>query len=423
MRQLVKLWERPSYDGKSFTYYLLYTDDKGKRKQLSLGHTDSRKAERQRDKLERKLRMGRVVPGSLKLKDFLKDSLERTGNQIRESTRDEYESAMRDFIKKIGNMDYQKVALEHGETYRQICLDKGNASATVAKKLKHLKRLFQLAVNRKQLDENPFKHIDMPKSRKKKIRVYSDTECRSILKSACQYCLEWDMQYRPQWNLLIIVALTTAMRRSELLNCTWNDVDFEQQVINVTPKENTDRTWRWDIKDADERTLPLTDEVTQLLVDHQNRQPEGYPYVFVPVGRYDFIQKLRDDGKWKFSDSRLKVVNNFTPQFEKILKTAGVKKGQFHDLRRTAITNWFANGMNENDVMVLAGHSNFATTHEFYLAVADDLVDRARLASANSVDQKLLQICCSSDFSNTTKKADNRKALSAKKLSNGQGRI
>jgi len=423
MRQLVKLWERPSYDGKSFTYYLLYTDDKGKRKQLSLGHTDSRKAERQRDKLERKLRMGRVELGSLKLKDFLKDSLERTGNQIRESTRDEYESAMKDFIKKIGNIDYQKVTLQHGEMYRQICLDKGNASATVTKKLKHLKRLFQLAVNRKQLDENPFKHIDMPKSRKKKIRVYSDTECRNILKSACQYCLEWNLQYRPQWNLLIIVALTTAMRRSELLNCTWNDVDFEQQVINITPKEDTDKTWRWDIKDADERTLPLTDEVTQLLVDHQNKQPEGYPYVFVPVARYDYIQKLRDDGNWKFSDSRLKVVNNFTPQFEKILKTAGVKKGQFHDLRRTAITNWFANGMSENDVMVLAGHSNFATTHEFYLAVADDLVDRARQATAQSFNQKVLQICCSSDFSNTTKKAGNCKALPAKDLTNGQGRI
>ena len=222
---------------------------------------------------------------------------------------------------------------------------------------------------------------------------------------------------------MIIVALTTAMRRSELLNCTWNDVDFEQQVINITPKEDTDKTWRWDIKDADERTLPLTDEVTQLLVDHQNKQPEGYPYVFVPVARYDYIQKLRDDGNWKFSDSRLKVVNNFTPQFEKILKTAGVKKGQFHDLRRTAITNWFANGMSENDVMVLAGHSNFATTHEFYLAVADDLVDRARQATAQSFNQKVLQICCSSDFSNTTKKVGSCKALSAKDLTNGQGRI
>jgi len=40
--------------------------------------------------------------------------------------------------------------------------------------------------------------------------------------------------------------------------------------------------------------------------------------------------------------------------------------------------------MSEHDVMVLAGHSNFATTHEFYLAVADDLVDRARRAVAQS---------------------------------------
>lgn len=253
-------------------------------------------------------------------------------------------------------------------------------------------------MNRKQLDENPFKYIDMPKSRSKKIRVYSDTECRSILMSTRQYCLEWDLHYRPQWDLMIIVALATAMRRSELLNCTWNDVDFKQKVINITPRENTEKTWRWDIKDADERTLPLTDEVTQLLVDHQNRQPEGYPYVFIPVGRYDFIQKLREEDRCKFSDSRLKVVSNFTRQFEKILKAANVKKGQFHDLRRTAITNWFANDMRENDVMVLAGHSNFATTREFYLAVADVLVDRARLASANSVNQKLLQICCSSDF-------------------------
>ena len=75
---------------------------------------------------------------------------------------------------------------------------------------------------------------------------------------------------------------------------------------------------------------------------------------------------------------------------------AGVPKGQFHDLRRTAITNWFANGMNENDVMVLAGHSNFETTHKFYLAVASDLVDRARKASACAISPELLQICCSS---------------------------
>jgi hypothetical protein len=44
-----------------------------------------------------------------------------------------------------------------------------------------------------------------------------------------------------------------------------------------------------------------------------------------------------------------------------------------------------------NDVMVLAGHPNFATTNKIYLAVANNLVDRTRRASAPSFSQNLLQ--------------------------------
>ena len=43
-------------------------------------------------------------------------------------------------------------------------------------------------------------------------------------------------------------------------------------------------------------------------------------------------------------------------------------------------------------MMVLAGHSSFATTHEFYLAVADDLIHRARAATVQGMRQKLVQI-------------------------------
>ncbi len=49
---------------------------------------------------------------------------------------------------------------------------------------------------------------------------------------------------------------------------------------------------------------------------------------------------------------------------------------------------WFANGMSEHDVMVLAGHASFATTHEFYLAVADDLISRAKVPTARGPSQK-----------------------------------
>ena len=194
-----------------------------------------------------------------------------------------------------------------------------------------------------------------------------------------------------QWDLMITVALATAMRRAELLNCTWGDVDFDAQTIEVNPKQNTKETWEWLIKDTDHRTLPLTEEIVRMLVDHQAQQPERYPYVFVPITRYDYIQNvLRPKGKWTLIDASTKVVNNFRRQFNQIRGKAGVKKGTFHDIRRTAITMWFANGMSEHDVMVLAGHSSFATTHEFYLAVADDLIGRARTATAQGLRQKLV---------------------------------
>jgi hypothetical protein len=121
------------------------------------------------------------------------------------------------------------------------------------------------------------------------------------------------------------------------------------------------------------------------------QQPEDYPYVFVPTDRYDYIKNvLRPKGRWTFTDARFKVVNNFRRQFNKILRRVGVKKGTFHDFRRTAISMWFANGMSEHDVMVLAGHASFATTHEFYLVVADDLIHRARAATAQGLRQKLV---------------------------------
>jgi integrase len=406
MRQLVKLWERPSYDGKKFRYYLIYTDEHGKRRQKSLGHADRRKAERKRAQFERELRIGIVEPCSMKLQDFVEDSLMRTGDQIRESTRREYKSAMEDFIKVVGNIDFQKVSLKDAEYYRQSCLDKGNSPATVAKKLTEIKGVFQTALKRSQLEENPLKYVKMPKCPESEINIYSERECERLLRVAQEFIGNSNERTCLKWDLLILIALFTALRRGELLNCTWGDIDFDEQTITVSPKADNAETWEWRIKDTDRRTLPLTDELTQLLVDWQTRQPEGYPYVFVPPARYDYIQQeLRAKEKWTYSDSRLKVVNNFSRDFGMILKRAGIKEGEFHDFRRTAICNWLEEGMSEYDVMKLAGHADFKTTHKYYLRVRDDLVHRARQATARGLCQNLLQKCCSSDFGCFSKKS------------------
>ena len=197
------------------------------------------------------------------------------------------------------------------------------------------------------------------------------------------------------------------------MNCTWADVDFDAQTIEVNPKKNTIDILEWLIKDSDRRILPFSEEIVQILANHQVRQPEGYPYVFVPTERYDHIQNvLRPKGRWILPDSRLKVVNNFKRNFVQILRRAGVKTGTFHDIRWTAISRWLANSMSEYDVMTLAGHSSFATTHKFYLAGADDLVCRARAATAHGLCQKLGRFGTRAVFGHQRKKASSCNYLS-----------
>ena len=385
--QKVKLVAR-TLKGGVFVYMLDFVDTNLRRRRISLGHFDKRKAEMQRQEKERNLLLGVSETVKMRLSDFLEDSLAKTGDQVRESTHDETRGSMKQFIELVGNIDYQRVNLGHGELFRQKQFDKGNTPSTVAKKLRHLKGLFQLAVHRKQLDENPFRYLKLPKLPKKKVERYTADECSRITKAARDYQKKGSLR----WDLLIITALCTAMRKSELLNCTWADIDFEKMTIEVLPKTNTDYTWGWLIKDTDHRILPLTKDLVQMLADHQNQQPEGYPYVFVPEARYDRIQQLRKQGKWRLKDANRKVISTFMRDFKKILKRAGVRERTFHCLRNTAITNWFINDMKEHDVMTLAGHSSFATTHAFYLAVADDLVDRARVASGLGVGKNLARI-------------------------------
>ena len=380
-KQLVRLWKRPSYDGNRFMYYLIYTDWEGKRRQKSLGHADARKAERYRAQFERELKMGILEPSSMKLSEFLENSLDLTRGQVRESTLTEYNSTMRHFIDVIGDIDYLTVKQVYGERFIQACLDKGNAPATARKKIATLKRLFQLAIERGQLEKNPFQYVRKPRLPKRKVRIYTDDECRRLVRAARDFTVERLVK----WDLLVITALNTGMRRGELLNVTWYDVDFEKQIIEVAPKEEIAETWEWHIKDADRRRVPITDEVADLLAKHQTQQPEGYPYLFVPPQRYDHIQESRQKGSWSLLKGSCPL-NNFTRHFKIILARASINQGQFHDLRRTCLSNWFAHGLKEYDVMKMAGHSSFETTRTFYLAIREDLLDKTRVASTKAFE-------------------------------------
>jgi len=380
MKELVRLRMRPSRDKKSFRYMLDYVAQDGRRRQISLGHADKRKAERQRQEKELELWMNVAEPLSMKLSDFFRDSLARTKGQVRATSLGETKRSMKDFVECVGNIDVQDVRYEHGERFIQFCFDRRLSAGTATKKIKHLKRVFQLAEDRGQLDRHPLRKLKPPKVAKRKVRVFTDHECDNLCTAARKY----EERGRPvKWELLIRMCLATGMRRGELMNTTWRDIDFANMTVEVSPKKNGADTWEWHIKDTDHRTLPLTADLVKLLVEHQVAQPEGNPYVFVPTGRYELIQDLRRNGQWTVERGR-SPLSKFCHHFNKIRKLAGIATGTFHDLRRTCLSNWVAQGLSLHEVKELAGHAGIDTTERFYLAIRKDVVDRARAASEAS---------------------------------------
>ena len=380
MKELVRLRMRPSRDKKSFRYMLDYRDQSGKRRQISLGHADKRRAERQRYEKELELRMHIAEPISMRLTDFFQDSLIRTKGQVRATTLKDRARTVRDFTACVGDIDVQDVCYEHGERFIQYCLTHHLTAGTTTKKVKQLKRVFQLAEDRGQLDRHPLRKLKPPKAPRRKIRVYTDQECHGL----CRFARQYEEKGSPiKWELLIRMALGTGMRRGELLNTTWRDIDFARMTVDVSPKKDREDTWEWHIKDTERRTLPLTAELVRLLVEHQMSQPEGCPYIFVPMARYERIQEYRQTGQWDVEKGR-STLSKFCHHFNKIRDRAGIRTGTFHDLRRTCLSNWIIRGLSLHEVKELAGHASIETTERFYLAVRKDVLDRARAASEAS---------------------------------------
>ncbi|MHC4557057.1 MAG: tyrosine-type recombinase/integrase, partial [Planctomycetota bacterium] len=380
MKELVRLRMRPSRDKKSFRYMLDYRDQSGRRRQISLGHADKRKAERQRYEKQLELQMNVAEPISMRLTDFFQDSLIRTKGQVRATTLKERAKTMRDFTECVGDIDVQDVRYGHGERFIQYCLTQNLSAGTITKKVKQLKRTFQLAEDRGQLDRHPLRRLKPPKSPRRKIRVFTDHECHSLCMMARQYEEKGSLV---KWELLIRMGLSTGMRRGELMNTTWRDIDFARMTVDVAPKKDTLDTWEWHIKDTERRTLPLTAELIKLLVEHQMSQSEGCPYVFVPMARYQRIQESRRAGKWDVEKGR-SPISKFCYHFNKIRDLANIRTGTFHDLRRTCLSNWIVQGLSLHEVKELAGHASIETTERFYLAVRKDVLDRARAASEAS---------------------------------------
>ena len=77
-------------------------------------------------------------------------------------------------------------------------------------------------------------------------------------------------------------------------------------------------------------------------------------------------------------------------------------------LRRTALSMLLAKGLSKYDLMVIAGHAKFETTQQFYLAVEDKLVDRARVATSEGFGEILARAWHTPCFESQNEKGQQR---------------
>lgn len=127
----------------------------------------------------------------------------------------------------------------------------GLSDASQNRYLAALKAIFKAAVAYGHCTSNPAADVKMLRGAKQVPKALTDGQVESLLR-------ECNDQIRP----VVIVAIDTGLRRSELFNLTWGDVDVEEDGKLTIGKSKT----------GEFRVVWLTDRAKSVLTDLKSRQ-------------------------------------------------------------------------------------------------------------------------------------------------------
>lgn len=213
--------------------------------------------------------------------------------------------------------------------------------ATVNRALTCLKAIFNKAIKWRKFDgSNPVKEVKFFKEENHKLNYLEVEEIRRLI-------LASQGAIKP----VVIVALNTGMRRGEILNLKWQDIDFKQGIIELLKT-----------KSGKKRMIPMNEDVKNILISV--RKNPNSPYIFC-----------------NRNGEPLKDVRT---AFATALRRAGVKRIRFHDLRHTFASQLVMSGADLNTVRELLGHSDLKTTL-IYAHLSKDHKTRA----VNALCQKI----------------------------------
>ncbi|MBN1155837.1 site-specific integrase [candidate division KSB1 bacterium] len=257
-------------------------------------------------------------------------------NHYPKRTAETYWLRWRNFLRWIATerkytfiQDISKQDLEDYKTYRlkQTTIHNKTVSrATVNNELKDLRRLFNIALKLELIKFNVFKNISMLRHTKKVPHYYTDDELQRIFS-----------HLTPRYKPYFITLLYTGMRKGELEQLQWADVDLERKLIHIKP--HGDRT----ISKCRPRTIEMHEQVYQAIMERKQLQ-ESDVYIF------------------SSKQGNVLTKNILYTIFQIAKQKAGVKKGNVHSLRHTFATRLVQNHVDLKYISYLLGHTTVKTT-------------------------------------------------------------
>jgi integrase len=242
----------------------------------------------------------------------------------------------------------------------------GLAPRTVHHVHRALSQALQQAVKWRLLAINPAESVEAPTVEDAEIQVLTQEEIATVLKAA-----EGTKLYMP-----VLLAVTTGMRRGEVLGLRWSDVNLDAAELKVEQTleqtEGSGLRFKAPKTKRSRRAITLPAFTVNALKRHRAEQAEERLALGIG-GDSDGLVFTRYDGA---------TVNprNFSKEFSRMMKATGVGKTTFHGLRHTHITHLLRAGEHVKVVSERAGHASIAITLQIYghaiPGMQRDLADR-----------------------------------------------
>ena len=223
---------------------------------------------------------------------------------------------------------------------------KGLAASSVTRALNAVSSLFKWAVRFGYAAANPLDRVERPRRKKRVLPCPSLDDVRALLAGA---------DTLTQQAALLAMAMG-GLRKSEVLDLSWDTVSFQTRRMTVRGKGDKDR----EVTIFPELMVALTS-----LHDEQGQPETGYVIRGMHGGQVAGSQLQRWFVKW----ARRAGLRSVGGNEEKTTFT-------IHSLRRFAAKTWVDGGLNIRKVQALLGHDDISTT-VLYLSYDMDEIQAA----------------------------------------------